>query len=304
MWEALNIHPSEWDESHWQAEIDKNNIHIVQLNGHIDDQNKVIEELQNGQLEARTLVELEIAKQTLRDVENNLHADAKERLEAVEQLANLYKYLRVVRNGELSASYQKTIAYNNESLKQAVDTQLLLQDKNARITYAENLEGTNTGAYIDGALVGDYDTSVKSKGMVRRYNEVKKHPEWMEKVYLYVAVGESAQPDMTGNYPSPSNFDIKPEKKDQDRGYFVNAKGGNDNTGFILRHEVGHHTDRADERFSHEANADQFAIDTLTDAWQRYQRGDDTGYYFVFATPDGIIYTKDLEPRKNEQLVF
>ncbi len=105
------------------------------------------------------------------------------------------------------------------------------------------------------------------------------------KVTREIQIVGGSTPDPKKSYPNGHSIKIVAPGTD----YPADRSVG---VGFSLRHEFAHH------RAGH-PQADMIPIEGLKAAYDAYQQGDDSRYYFVFETPKGNLYTKDQTADKS-----
>lgn len=122
----------------------------------------------------------------------------------------------------------------------------------------------------------------------------QRHPEFTNKVFIYLAVGGKLKPKPQQSYPDPEWLKSHAELWE---GRVVGV--GDSSLGYALRHEIGHFesSGRGDKRgYKTEPEADAFAMNSLVEAWRKFQSsGDTSGYSFVFVTAEGLTFTKKRE---------
>lgn len=109
-----------------------------------------------------------------------------------------------------------------------------------------------------------------------------------KKVGRMTILSQSGKPPYPkDSYPDPREYRIS----SSDPTYPVPAS----TAGFALRHEFAH------EVSSH-PKTDYIALDGIKEAWEKFQKtGDDSGYYFVFETPKGIVVTEKQQALPSEK---
>lgn len=152
--------------------------------------------------------------------------------------------------------------------------------------YEEATQGMIAGMFLDGRIEAKRNPEL-----------IREHPGIERKVFIYVAVGGKAQPRPSQSYPDPEK--LKQQGK-MTLGYtYLGA--GDDSRGFALTHEVGHYDPLAQgpkRGYRSEPQADTSAMQSITEAWDRLQRTENTsGYPFVFQTEEGITITKKRDPQ-------
>ncbi|MBP6913738.1 MAG: hypothetical protein KBC00_03955 [Candidatus Levybacteria bacterium] len=141
--------------------------------------------------------------------------------------------------------------------------------------------GNSAGVYISSDRLKQEDTENQLPESAKGKN------------YIFLAVG-GYDPNPEYSYPNPHLLDTIVAKKDFplagesdyafDRGSDFKRKIPS----FSLLHEFSHYVT------PDESEADKLAYNFLVDAWDKYQKGDDSGYAVVFKNDRGITITKKL----------
>jgi len=127
---------------------------------------------------------------------------------------------------------------------------------------------------------------------------LKNHPEFTNKIFIYLAVGGKSQPNPKDSYPDPQWFQDHKVLLSPYR--FQTSFSGN-LRGFVLRHEIYHY---GNESFDlsyilTERKADTLAFESIAQAWKKYKEtGDSSGYSFVFVNKEGIMITANLKDQE------
>lgn len=119
---------------------------------------------------------------------------------------------------------------------------------------------------------------------------LKPNKSFRRKAFIYVCVGKDQKPSPDQSLPNPDWFVIEGENGP--------VYLGENNSGFTLRHEIGHYEGKrqeSDNEKEREDEADELAYVGIAKAWKQYQEtGDTSGYPFVFVTDEGITITKNI----------
>ncbi|MBI4058933.1 hypothetical protein HY404_01695 [Candidatus Microgenomates bacterium] len=172
------------------------------------------------------------------------------------------------------------------------------------------LEGPTTYDLIGNRYAGMYLVNMEYKqdplASLLKVETAQQKP--VLKVYILLAVGKSVINEKTiqsgqvrasvssgfgvsqlrveQSYPNPGKYIISTGLEGDQ--YPVGAQS----QGFTLRHEFAH-------RVADHPQTDWVALEKIKQAYDAYQKGDDSGYYFVFETPEGNVTTAVHQPIQN-----
>lgn len=135
------------------------------------------------------------------------------------------------------------------------------------------------------------------------------HPELKDRVFLYLAVGDSQKPHPEESYLDPEDIK-KHELPEKERDAWAKDFGWEPGTfyrfldanqpSFVLRHELSHYGGQKIDP-NPELVADTLAFNSLVDAWEKLNHsGDISGYPFVFETDEGLTFTRRENPPPKE----
>lgn len=144
------------------------------------------------------------------------------------------------------------------------------------------------GSFISDSLVDKNGQFIggKKRVLVLAVGEVESEVISFDDQGLFAFGGwEGPQPE--DSMISPNVFQMKSEANNDDYQVILGDSG---TIGFAVSHEFAHFLKKK------EGEADLAALDRIKKAWEAFQKGDDSLYYFVFETPKGNIVT-DM-PRK------
>lgn len=126
--------------------------------------------------------------------------------------------------------------------------------------------------------------------------ELLNHPEYHEKVYLYMVTEGFVKPNPTVSYPGPQTMENNPTDTSGGKisyHVFTKLRGL---IGRVIRHEIGHYFRPGNP--ANEYDADSYSYDTTAKASQLALTGDTSGYPFVFVNEKGITVTKNLDRKE------
>lgn len=136
----------------------------------------------------------------------------------------------------------------------------------------------------------EYDLIDKKTGQTYKDSEAKHH-----KYYIFIATGGFMRPHPSQSMPGPSDLSPLPSEVFTNENFWVKNGvrfGGNLYTtinhppGEVLRHEVSHVLS------PNEVRTDIDGYRKIFNAYWTWQMtGSDSGYWFVFTTPEGPVYT-------------
>lgn len=292
MWQAKEVHPSEYPN--WEQYFKIKEKKTEEL---IKYWQKELNDIASGK------AEMEILKSI------KSYSDAESERDR-ERLEYWQKQLEDLRSGRREPEIKEFITLDQKKLEDIQE--LKGTNRQGIIQHFLNV-GTSLGEHVNGQLVERiamtdetpdpmdlwFPYPFKIKRTRTRYNYIRNHhPSWLKKTYLYVCVGNGKKPHPNQSFLGPDDFEVSEDDK-KAFGYHVKVKrtmpSSTYTPGFTLRHELGHYGNNPDQEFvEREAGADDFALQSLLNAWQKYQQnGDTSGYSFIFATPEGLTFTKN-----------
>lgn len=180
-------------------------------------------------------------------------------------------------------AWKKAIQASQEKLR-------VFQDRQKAIDYLSE-KGYGQGRYfrftkefLDQLSEFDGDPQL----LERAHALVDHHPEWSNKVYIYLCVGGKYTPSPDQPFTDPNMYTKSQDPNRNLRSYTVFPKDLPSRKGFILRHELAHYVAGRMEGI-----ADELALGSIEEAWKKYQEtGDSSGYAFVFVNKKGVTITK------------
>lgn len=294
MWQTIDLHPVEWPEESWADMKRYLNEMTVYLQDSINENRKNIDKINSGEKEAEILKSIKLYEDIVQDKEagNSMYFFTDGIDKHKSRLAYWNEQLADLKSGKLLQDEQKGLAENQDNLKKNSVEVEIVENKSKRISYFAN-QGSAVGQFINPAqfskdvLAEEFD----SKTRKRRSDYIRTRPDWMGKVYIYICVGGDLKPTLDESFPVADQFENSEDSKSA-FGYHVWEKSGEPHQGFTIRHEIGHYVNNFPQQAEDEAAADDFGIQTIEEATRRNAQGDNTGYYFIFSTKEGVIYTK------------
>ncbi|HBQ50822.1 hypothetical protein A3B42_03295 [Candidatus Daviesbacteria bacterium RIFCSPLOWO2_01_FULL_38_10] len=147
--------------------------------------------------------------------------------------------------------------------------------------------------YVNSSPVSDLLMTKGFSGEAKRLKRgarLRSNSELINKIFVFVAVGGKQEPSPDQSYLSPDQFSEIPGARGPsfyDEGTYRFIKPNT--AGVILRHESSHYSSSSTKP---EYYADTEMFKFITRAWEKKQKGDTSGYAFVFVTNQGLTFTK------------
>lgn len=293
MWQTINLHPAEWPEERWADMKRYLNEMTMYLQDSINGNRENIDKINSGEKEAEIIKFIKLYEDIIQEKEAGNSKYFTDGIDDYKSdLVRWNKQLADLKSGKLLQDEQKGLAENQDNLKKNSVEVKIVENKSERVSYFAARGDTAIGQFINPAQFSDVLTEeFDSKTRKRRSDYIRTRPDWMGKVYIYVCVGGNSKPALDESFPVADQFENSEDSKSA-FGYHVWEKSGEPHQGFTIRHEIGHYVNNFPQQAEDEAAADDFGIQTIEEATRRNAQGDNTGYYFIFSTKEGVIYTK------------
>lgn len=297
VWQGLHLHPSEYPEEYWQKLKGWHQRRHDHYQAYKEIFEKELQEILSGAKEEYLKSRIDATKHLdrLRDIGEWVRSGVDQDIYELERLERGLLEKDIRQNLELS---EREVEKDKKELE-------ILQDRTVAIEHFE--ERGSQGQHIDlrrfkDIQEGKLDRNSPSDKMRAA---IRSNPQWQDKVYLYICVGKEYRPHPKDSYPRPDWYDsISPEIIGDS--YSVSRKdeeGEDTDVGFIARHEVFHYNDSLEEWPHTESQADHSALDSITQAWEKYsQTGDTSGYSFVFVSDEGVTITKNMRQQPTKAI--
>ena len=267
--QAMNYHPSEWSNDYWQELKRYFQESVVYHQGIIEDNKIELKKLLNGEEEKylRSTVSLPV-----------IQSDP-------EDLRYWQDRLEDLLSGVTEERIRKAIEDKLEDIAEAEDALARIdgpRDKAVEF-FAEHGVGEPQGQLLHAErsfYTTDYPWSLTAK----RTAYVAKHPEWLDKYYVYLCVKGNYEPNPDQSFPQPKDFYHFTSK---------NVSKKDPTPGDILRHELAHYEEHEEDEYKEEEEANLIAYQGIEKAWRRFKEtGDNSDYAIIFVNKNGITYTK------------
>lgn len=306
--QSIRVHPSDFPQGYWDEYFKHKRPEVLkEINKYKQD----LADILSGKTETYIKEAISNYQKWIKEAVDQGKDPSKDQ----ESLAYWQEQLRELQSGELEKGDRMWLSRSQEDLKRIKKFE---KDPKALAEYLLKKPDQALGQSLDRQTIEDfianteniedplspyYKSPIPMRPPTARYNYIKEnHPEWLDRSYFYICVGKQRKPHPSESFQGPNDFDVSKEDR-KGLGYHVTPKGkpkDNPNSGFALRHEIGHYGHTPDkDGIEKEAEADDFAFQTLVAAWEKYNQTDDnSGYSFVFVTKEGLTYTRNLESDK------
>lgn len=120
------------------------------------------------------------------------------------------------------------------------------------------------------------------------------HPDVLNKVFVYIAVGGYAKPHPKESWINALSYKANPSGSSRKEYRFTVGT-----TGQVTRHEFGHY--KSPSQSYSEPDADTNGFEGVVEASLRLRDNDDpSGYSIIFVNDEGITYTKNQQKQSSE----
>lgn len=302
-WQALHIHPDDFTDDYWNQYF---KLKKEEVSKRIGNYNQQLEDISSGKEETKIQETINLYEKLISDAE----AQGEDSQEDREHLLWWQERKERCKNGELEIDIKSWRDTAQEDLERTKEFEkdpkkrkdfILESSTWGQLLDQQTLEETIQTENIQDPLDPYYQSPVSMKHPQARYTHIKNnHPEWIGKTFIYLCVGGRRKPHPDQSYQGPNDYEVNLQDK-KEVGYHVIPKDPDMDypPGYVLRHEIGHYGTTHKPHVEKEARADEFAFQSLGNAWRKYYRtGDNSGYSFIFATKEGLTFTRNFEPDK------